>query len=93
MNSRPLIVSLYVILFAGFGVGAGLLFYEAQAEYRQLKLVETASRQRLAVESARLQTQQKILERLRTDPAFVEKVLRERWGYARPGEVIFRFPE
>ena len=71
MNSRQLIVSLYVILFVGFGVGAGVLF----------------------VEQARLQAQQKILERLRNDPVYVEKVLRDRWHYAKPGEVIYRFPE
>lgn len=93
VNSRQLIVSLYVILFAGFGVGAGMLFLETRAEYKQLKLVEKANRQRLAVEVARLQAQQKILERLRTDPAYVEKVLRDRWHYAKPGEVIYRFPE
>ena len=93
MNPRHLIASLYVILFLGFGVGAGVLFFEARAEYHQLKLIEAASRQRLAAEEARLQAQQKILERLRTDPDFVEKTLRTRWGYAKPGEVIFRFPE
>ena len=93
MNSRQLIVSLYVILFGGFGAGAGVLFFEARAEYKQLKLVEAANRQRLAVEQARLQAQQKILERLRNDPIYVEKVLRDRWHYAKPGEVIYRFPE
>ncbi|MCX6951475.1 MAG: septum formation initiator family protein [Verrucomicrobia bacterium] len=93
MNSRQLIAGLYVILFLGFGVGAGVLFFDARAEYNQLKLAEAASRQKLAAEEARLVAQQKILDRLRTDPAYVEKVLRARWGYARPGEVIYRFPE
>lgn len=93
MNSRQLIVTLYVILFVGFGAGAGMLFFEARAEYKQLKLVEAASRQRLAAEEVRLAAQQKILERLRNDPAFVEKVLRDRWHFAKPGEVIFRYPE
>ena len=31
------------------------------------------------------------LERLKTDPVFAEKVIRQRLGYARTGEVIFRF--
>jgi len=91
--SRRLIASLYVILFVGFGVGAGVLFFDARAEYNQLKSIEAGTRQRLATEEARLQSQQKILERLRTDPAFVEKVLKERWHFAKPGDVIFRFPE
>lgn len=29
-------------------------------------------------------------ERLQTDPRFVEKLAREEFGYAKPGEVIFK---
>jgi cell division protein DivIC len=93
VKRNQLIASLYVILFVGFGVGAGVFFFEARAEYNQLKLIEAASRQRLAVELARLKAQEEILRRLRNDPEYVEKVLKSRWGYARPGEVIYRFPE
>lgn len=93
MNSRRLIVSLYVVLFSGFGMGAGVLFVDARAEYAQLKQIELATRQRLALEEAKLKSQQRILERLRSDPEYVEKVLKSRWGYTRPGNVIYRFPE
>ena len=93
MNSRQLIASLYVVLFLGFGTVAGVLFFEAREEYNQLKLVETANRQKLATETARLKAQEKILERLRNDPDYVAKVLKTRWGFTRPGEVIYRFPE
>ena len=30
-------------------------------------------------------------ERLREDPRFIEKIAREKLGYARPGETVFRF--
>lgn len=30
-------------------------------------------------------------ERLLTDPRFVEKIAREEFGYARPGEIVFKF--
>jgi cell division protein FtsB len=93
VNPRQIIVSLYVIIFLGFGVGAAVLFADAWAEYKQLKVVEAANRQRLAIEQAKLQAQQVILERLRTDPEFVEKTLRARWGFVKSGEVIYRFPE
>lgn len=32
-------------------------------------------------------------ERLQHDPRFVERIAREELGYAKPGEVIFRFEE
>jgi cell division protein FtsB len=92
VNPRQFIITLYVVLFAGLGVGAGVLLLDAWAEYKQLKLIEASSKQRLAAEEARLKAQQKVLEQLQTDPTYVEKVLRERWGYARPGDVITRFP-
>lgn len=92
MKPSQFIVTLYVVLFVGLGVGAGTFMVDAWGEYKQLQVVEAASKQRLATEEARLAAQQKVLERLQTDPVYVEKVLRERWGYARPGDVIFRFP-
>ena len=93
MNSRRLIVLLYVFLLTGFGVGAGALLLEAQAEYGKLKKDQAASAAKLAAAKMRLHEQQRILERLRTDPIFVEKMIRTQLGYARPGgsEVIFRF--
>jgi len=42
---------------------------------------------------ARLREQEIVLERLRSDPAYVEKVIRRRLGYAKPDEFVFRFPE
>lgn len=91
MKLRRLIITLYVLLFAGLGVGAGALFIETRAEYNQLKLAEADAKRRLAEAQVRLAEQEKILQRLRTDPEFVEKVIRSRLGYAKPGEYIFRY--
>ena len=91
MNPRQLIFSLYLVLFVGLGAGAGALFLDARDEYNHLKLTETASKRRLVEAQARLAEQEKILERLQTDPEFVEKVIRQRLGYTKPGDYIFRF--
>lgn len=91
MNSRRFIVTLYALLFAGMGVGAGALFLDARAEYLQLKQAEADGKRRLADAQARLAEQERILQRLRTDPEFVEKVIRQRLGYAKPDEYIYRF--
>jgi len=34
-----------------------------------------------------------VLERLRTDPEYVDKVIRRKLGYAKPDEFIFHFAE
>jgi cell division protein FtsB len=78
------------VLLTGIGIGAGALFLEARAEYAKLKADQAAAEAKLAAARARLQEQQRILERLKTDPVYVEKVIRK-IGYTRPGELIFDF--
>lgn len=91
VNSRRVIVLLYIVLLTGFGAGAGALLLDARAEYDKLKQDQAASQAKLAAARTRLQEQQLILERLKNDPAYVEKVIRKQLGYAKPGEVIFDF--
>jgi cell division protein FtsB len=93
VNLNRVITSFYVVLFVGLGLAACFLFVEARSEYNRLRQTEVLNRRRLTEAQARLQEQEKILERLRTDPAYVEKVIRTRLGYAKPNEFIFRFPE
>jgi cell division protein FtsB len=87
------IVSLYVLLFAGLGVGGGYLFLDARHEYSRLMQVEDSNRQRLADAQERLRNQERVLDRLRNDPAFVDAVIRKKLGYAKPDEFIFRFED
>lgn len=93
MHTRRLITTVYLVLLTGLGLGAGALFLDARAQYTQLKQTEAISRQRLAEAEARWREQERILERLRTDRDYVEKVIRKRLGYTRPGEMIFRFED
>jgi cell division protein DivIC len=87
------ITSLYIALFVGFGLTACFLFVEARSEYNRLRQTEQLNRRRLTEAQTRLAEQERILERLRNDPAYVEKVIRTRWGFVKPNESIFRFPE
>lgn len=91
MKTQGFTLTLYLILLFGCGIWAAGLFMEARAEYLELKQTQAAGEARLAAAKARLAEQERILQRLRTDPVYVEKVLRQRLGYAKPGEVIFRF--
>jgi cell division protein DivIC len=82
-----------MLLFAGLGVAGIVLFKDAHDEYAQLQQVESADRHRLSEAQERLRDQERVLQRLRSDPAFVDKVIRMRLGYARPDEFIFRFDD
>ena len=90
---RRVIVGFYLVLFLGLGLTSGVFFWQTQAEYRRLRQLETQSQRRLAEVETRLREQEKILERLRTDREYVEKVLRRQLRYARPDEFVFRFED
>ncbi len=93
MKLRRLIISFYILLFVGVAVGSAGFFWQTRAEYIRLQEIEAISRDRLALAEERLREQQRMLERMRSDPGYVEMVIRRRLGYARPDEFIFRFEE
>jgi len=93
VNSRRVILGLYLLLFAGLGVTGTYLFMDARAEYNRLEQVELLNRTRLAEVQARLKSQERVLDRLRNDPEFVDRVIRKKLGYAKPDEFIFRFED
>jgi cell division protein DivIC len=90
---RRVIVGFYLVLFLGLGLTSGAFFWQTRAEYNRLRQLEAQSQQRLTEAETRLREQEKILERLRTDRAYVEKVIRRQLHYARPDEFVFRFED
>lgn len=93
MNLNRALLTFYVLLFVGLGLGGAYLFLDARAELRRLAQVQAQNRARLAEVQRHLAEQEKVLERLRNDPYYVDKVIRKRLGYAKPDEFIFRFPD
>jgi cell division protein FtsB len=53
--------------------------------------LETMERDIVALR-ARAEELSQMVERLRNDPAYMEKVVREEFGYVRPDETVLRFP-
>jgi len=90
---RRLIIALYLLLFLAIGAASSAYFWDAREELERLRERQAVSRRRLAEVEAKLHEQEKILERLRSDPVYVEKVIRQRLGYAKPDEYIFRFED
>jgi cell division protein DivIC len=92
LNLRRLFLGLYFALFAALAVAAGLYFVNTREEYDRLKLTQAENRRQLAGLERHLKEQQQTLQRLRTDPAYVEWVIRRNLGYAKPEDKIFSFP-
>ncbi|MBC7369850.1 MAG: septum formation initiator family protein [Undibacterium sp.] len=93
MNLRHCILYLYLALIVGIGVAGGLFFLDARAEYTRLTAIQAENKRRVAEAETRLKYQEQVLERMRTDPAYLEKVIRSKLGYTAPNEFKFRFSE
>jgi len=93
MKLRRLVTALYWSLFCAGVVGAGIFFWQTQQEYRNLRTQERGVHARLEEAQQRLREQERTLERLRSDPTYVERVIRQRLGYAKPDEYIVRIRE
>jgi len=93
VTARRVIIWICASLFLGVGLLSGGFFFQTYQEYAQLQRVEAERRQRLAQAEQRLREQEQVLERLRNDPAYVKRIIRQQLRYAKPSELIFRFDE
>ena len=93
MNFRRIIIGIYLALFLGVAATSAYYFAQTQREYDRLKKLHAESQRKLEAAREKLRDQERILERLRTDPEYVEKVIRRRLFYAKPDEYIFRFED
>ena len=93
MNIRKLILGVFCALFAAVTLWAVTFFVQMQREITALRAQESINQRRLAEAEARLQAQEKYLEQLRHDPVLVERLIREKLGYSKPQEIVFRFED
>jgi len=91
MTFRRTILAFYALLFLALTLFAGLFFMQTYGEVQGAAAREEENRRVLAELRTRLVEQQKTLERLQGDRAFIERAIREQLRYARPDEVVFRF--
>ncbi|MDQ5977805.1 MAG: hypothetical protein QG602_777 [Verrucomicrobiota bacterium] len=93
MNLSRIINVVFGLLFAGITLWAVTAFVGMQQELKA-RQADLAMKQRLLAEAeAKLAAQTRYLERLRNDPALVELLIRQKLGYAKGEEFVFRFEE
>lgn len=93
VNTQRVITGAYLLLFVGSMLVSGIFFWQTRQEYVRLRDEEVAARAQVAELTKKLQQQEEVLERLRTDPAYVERVIRKRLRLAKPDEFVFRFED
>ena len=87
------LVTLYAVAFLALSAFAGISFMQTYQELANQQTQETETRQKLQVAEQDLREQQRMLAQLRSDPQYVESMIRRKLGYAKQGETVFRFRE
>jgi cell division protein FtsB len=77
-----------VLLTLGLAVYGGNQVLRVTHLKRQMDTME----QDIVALRARAEELSRTVEQLRNDPAYMEKLVREEFGYVRPDETVLRFP-
>ena len=93
MNFSKVIQVFFAVVFTAITLWATAFFVQMHRELKALRAQEAANQRRLAEAEARLKQQEQYLERLKHDPALVEVLIRQKLGYAKGDEFVFRFEE
>ena len=93
MTFRRSVAAFYALLFVALTLFAGLFFVRTHAEMRAMRDREDDNTRQLAELKRTLVEHKVTLDRLNNDPAYVERVIRERLGYARHDETVIRFDQ
>ncbi len=92
MNVWKFIQRICLIAIVALVVGIVLrLFLPMLDRQKELRAREAALRQNIQKEAEQLRMLKLKQQKLQEDPRFIEKIAREDWGYAKPGETVFRF--
>ena len=88
MNRRLVAAALAVTVAGALAVFAGGGVLRVRAMQQELRQLETE----LATLRAQTEKLTATIDKLRHDPAYIEKLAREDLGYVREGETVLKFP-
>ena len=72
-------------------IGVIFMFLPQIEQQRELQRKEAQLQEEVRLKEELLQHLKRQQERLRSDPRFIEKIAREEFGLAKPGETVFKF--
>lgn len=92
MNFWVLLYRIGWVAFAILVVIAVISLFVPQInQYREMRRRDAALQEEIRLKEEILRHLKDQQDRLRSDPRFIEKIAREEFGFARPGETVFRF--
>lgn len=85
----------YVILWTTIGLSVLFvwIYLPVLTKYRELKSQEERMSREIAVLDQKIAALEEERELLRNDVSYLEKVIRDELGFAKPGETVYKFVE
>jgi cell division protein FtsB len=93
VNPSKLILGIFGVAFVAVALWAVSFFVQMHRDITALRAQEAVNQRRLAEAEAKLAVQEKYLDQLRHDPVLVERLIRQKLGYVKDAEFVFRFEE
>ena len=91
MRTARLLNFLFLICLITVGSFAVSYAYQRYEKLSTARRVEAETSQSLALLEAKTNARKTSLARLKHDPEYVEKVIRQKLNYAKQSEVVFKF--
>jgi cell division protein FtsB len=88
VNVRIVGAALLLLLFVGLAVYG----WQGVVRLREMRAQLVALERDNATLREQAERLAQVIDRLRNDPAYLERIAREERGMARPGETILKFP-
>jgi len=93
MSLGRFLATLYAVVFLALSAFAGISFMQTYQELTNMQTQAAETRQKLQMAEQEMREQDRMLVQLRSDPQYVESMIRRKLGYAKQGETVFRFRE
>lgn len=91
MKTSRLLNLFFIFALLGVGVFAGSYAYQGYQKLETARSEESAAAERLALLEAKTDTRRTALARLKQDPEYVERIIRQKLNYVKENEVVFKF--
>jgi cell division protein FtsB len=90
---RKALLAMLILMGLTLSLFFGSLILQTYREYQNFKLREQRVERKLLQAQEKFRQKEAYIARLLDDPEFLERVARERLGYSKPDELLFRFDE
>ncbi len=90
---QKFVLSACSCVLATIVVAFAFVLHQTYQEYRIFQKREATYAIQIKELQKQIEAKEAYVDRLKNDPEFLERVIRERLGYSSPNDILYKFPE